>query len=160
MQQPRRPFAKLLVLYFGLIEIAHIVALAQAAVRLALTGTIPFPAPPPPGGWSTQVRPFLISMGLLDAVNVVIALAFVYGYFAEARWRWCVGAVSLTAATYSAILYACGAVVSGAWAHNAAAYWSVAVAYFPVAVLTVLYVTWAVRGQLHEGRSQEHGSSP
>lgn len=149
MHHPGRPFAKLLVIYFGVIEIAHIIALAQAAVRLALTGAIPFPAPPPPGGWSGQVRPFLISMGALDAVNVVLALAFVFGYFGGARWRWCVGAVSLTVATYSAILYAFGAACSGAWAHNAAAYWSVAVAYFPVAVLTILYVIWAARGQLH-----------
>jgi hypothetical protein len=155
MQHPGRPFAKLLVVYFGLIEIAHSIALAQAAVRLALTGTIPFPAPPPPGGWSAQVRPFLISMGALDAANVVLALAFVYGYFAGARWRWCVGAVSLTVATYSAVLYAFGAVFSGAWAHNAAAYWSVAVAYSPVAVLTILYVIWAARGQLHSSVTEK-----
>jgi hypothetical protein len=142
--------ARLLVAYYGVIEIAHAIVLAQAGIRLAVTGTMGFPASPPPEGWSPQAIPFLVGTGAVDAINIVVAFAFVYGYFTKARWRWGLGTVTLTVAAYSAIVFAFGTIVSGAWGHNRTEYLSVAAVFAPVAALMVLYTTWAAAGRLYE----------
>jgi hypothetical protein len=149
MQGPDGRLARLLVAYYGVVEVTHSFALAWAGIKLILTGRIGFPAPPPPEGWSLQVIPFLVGTGVVDAINVVVAFAFVYGYFTKARWRWGLGTVTLTIAAYSAITFAFGTIASGAWGHNPAGYLSLVAVFTPVAVLTVLYITWAVTGRLY-----------
>ncbi|MGC9396723.1 MAG: hypothetical protein ACP5J4_17905 [Anaerolineae bacterium] len=140
--------AKLLVAYYGFIEVLHIIALAQAGVRLARTGAIGFPAPPPPGGWVEQLYPFLVAMAVIDAINVAVAWVFVYGYFTQARWRWWAGSATLTAAVYSAIVFAWGTLVNGAWSQRPAGYLVMSAVFVPVAALAILYVVWAISGQL------------
>ena len=159
MRGPDGRLARLLVAYYGVVEVAHAIALARAGIQLMATGTIGFPAPPPPGGWSTQVVPFLVGTGVVDAVNVVVAFAFVFGYFTKARWRWGLGTVTLTVAAYSAIIFAFGTIASGAWGHNPVGYLSVAAVFAPVAVLMVLYTTWAATGRLYEHASA-HPNAP
>jgi hypothetical protein len=138
--------AKLLVGYYGLIEAAHIVVLVWAGINLARTGVIGFPAAPPPEGWSPQVPPFLVATAVADAVNVALAWLFVYGYFARAHWRWWVGGITLTAAVYSAIVFAWGTIASGAWGYRPVGYLSMAVAFVPVAALVLSYSLWGVGG--------------
>lgn len=156
MRDPESRLAKLLVAYYGLIEAAHFVVLVQAGMRLLLTGRIGFPAPPPPGGWAGQLYPFFVAMGVVDAAGIAVAWLFVYGYFAGARWRWWAGWVTLTSIVYSAVVFAWGTVRSGAWSRWPVAYLALAVAFVPVALLVILYVTWAVRGRLHtQGRKED-----
>ena len=140
--------AKFLVAYFGLVQIAHLVALAWAAVLLILTGRIPFPAPPPPGGWSPQARHFLIGLGVADAVTALLAVAFVFGYFSSANWCVWLGMLTLTSAVCSAVVFAYGTIASGAWACHPVEYLSLAIAFTPVAVLFVLFNVWVIRGKL------------
>jgi hypothetical protein len=135
-----------LVGYYGLIEAAHIAVLVWAGIRLARTGVIGFPAPPPPEGWSLQVQPFLVAAGVVDGANVILAWLFVYGYFARARWRWWVGGITLTAGVYSAIVFVWGTVASGAWGYRPAGYLLLAVVFAPVAALVFLYGVWGVSG--------------
>jgi hypothetical protein len=152
LRGPDGKLARLLIAYYGVVEVAHAIALARAGTRLMATGTIGFPAPPPPEGWSPQVIPFLVGTGVVDAINIVAAIAFVYGYFARARWRWGLGAVTLTVTAYSAVIFACGTIASGAWGHNLAEYLSLVIVFAPVAALTTLYAIWAVIGTLPAAR--------
>lgn len=148
MRHPDSWLAKLLVGYYGLIEAAHIVVLVWAGISLARTGLIGFPAPPPPEGWSSQVQPFLVAAGVVDGANVTIAWPFVYGYFSRARWRWWVGAVTLTASVYSAIVFVWGTMATGAWGYRPGGYLVLAVVFAPVAALVLLYGMWGVGGWL------------
>ena len=63
-------FSRLLILfagYYGILQSFHVLFLVRAGFILVKTGAIPFPAPPPELGWSTQVIPFLLAIGALDA---------------------------------------------------------------------------------------------
>lgn len=144
MGNPNSAFARFLVGYYGFIQVAHIIAIARAAIVLGVSQTITFPAPPPPGGWSPQTNHFLIAMGAADAVNAVVALVFVYGYFAGARWRVWLGTLSLAISAYSAVIFAYGTIASGAWAHHPAGYLSITMVFIPVAVLMILFGVWVV----------------
>ena len=147
----RSPIAKLLVTYYGLLELAHIIVLAWAGLRFLRTGDLGFPAAPPPDGWSPQVVPFLIATAALDALNGMLAWAFVYGYWTRAPWRWWVGGITLTATLYSAIVFCAGTIASGAWQHRPAGYLSLVAAALPVIALALLYGGWGITGQFdHE----------
>lgn len=139
--------AKLLVAYYGLLEAAHIVTLALAGLQFIRAGTLGFPVPPPPAGWTKQLYPFFIAMGAVDAVNVFIAWLFVYGYFTRSRWRWWVGGITLALVVYSAIVFAWGTIRNGAWSHQPTGYLTMAVLFVPVAALALLYVAWGLKGQ-------------
>ena len=56
--------------------------------------------------------------------------------------------MTLTVAAYSAIIFAYGTIASGAWGHHPIAYLSIAVAFFPVGLLSILYGIWAATGKL------------
>jgi hypothetical protein len=83
-------------------------------------------------------------MGAADAVNAVVALVFVYGYFAGARWRVWLGTLCLAVSAYSAIIFTYGTIASGAWTHHPTGYLSIALVFVPVAVLIILFSGWVV----------------
>lgn len=148
MRNPDSPYARALVAYYGLIEVVHSIVLVRAGVEFLGSGSVGFPAPPPPGGWSPQATHFLIATGVVDGVNIVLALLFVYSTFRRPGWRllpW-LGAVTLTATAYSALVFAYGTIASGAWAHHPAAYLAVTAVFIPVVFLIVLFPTWIVAG--------------
>jgi hypothetical protein len=147
-KDPHSPLSRLLVAYYGLLEAVHLAVLAWAGLRLVSTGSFGFPAAPPPGGWSPQVVPFLVGTAVLDALNVGLAWAFVYGYWTRARWRWWVGGISLTATLYSAIVFVVGTLASGAWQHRPAGYVAMAIVALPVFALVAMYAVWGLTGQL------------
>ena len=88
--------------------------------------------------------PFLVATAVLDALNVLLAWAFVYGYWTRARWCWWVGGITLTATLYSAIVFVVGTVASGAWRHRPAGYISMVVVALPVIALAMLYSVWGI----------------
>ena len=142
-----RPPARALVAYYGLLEMVHLVVLAWAGIRVLQSGALGFPALPPPGGWDAQVVPFLVATAVLDAVNVLLAWAFVYGYWTRARWAWWVGGITLTATLYSAVVFAAGTVASGAWQQHPVGYLALTVVALPVFALAFFYSLWGITGQ-------------
>jgi hypothetical protein len=140
--------ARVLVAYYALIEVGHLLALIWAGIRLLLTGTIGFPAPRPVGGWEPQVVPFLVATGVVDALNVPLAWRFAYGYFRRAPWRWWLGGITLSLSVYSAIVFTWGTMAAGAWRDQPAAYLAMVVFASPVVVLAVLYGVWGATGLL------------
>jgi hypothetical protein len=144
MRNPDSVYAKALVAYYGLIEVVHSIVLVRAGLELLASGSVGFPAPPPPGGWSPQATHFLIATGVMDGVNIVLALLFVYGFFRRPEWLllpW-LGAVTLTATAYSALVFAYGTIASGAWAHHPGVYLTMTAVFIPVIFLILLYPTW------------------
>jgi len=69
------------IVYYGLLQSAHLITLLLAGLILLQTGEIPFPAPAPPGGWSSQAIPFLVGMGFVDVIAICLAFYFCFsGY--------------------------------------------------------------------------------
>jgi len=128
-----------LVAYYGIIQALHFVILTGAMVSFSRTGSLGFPAQPPPDGWSVQTQAFLITTGAIDASNVVLVLIFVYGYFRHRPWCWTFGTISLTVVMYSVVLFTSGTVAASAWTAHPVGYVSIAVAYIPIFLLLLLY---------------------
>lgn len=128
---------KALVVWFGIVQSLHLVVLARALVIFSRTAELPFPALPPPQGWSPQAEHFLIGNGIIDAVNIFLSLIFVYGFFKSKPWTLKTGLISLTILLYSALIFAYGTIKAGAWSAHPFAYGSMVVAYLPILMLTV-----------------------
>jgi hypothetical protein len=150
MKKPDSTFGKALVAYFGLIQTAHIVAILRAAWLLRTPGPFPFPAPPPVGGWTDQTLQFMMAMGAIDLVNALASLVFVWGFFKRTPWRLHLGIINLTVATYSALQFAYGTILSGAWGEHPIAYFSMVLVYIPIALFTIALPTWVFGGPDHE----------
>ena len=104
--------------YFCLLQIAHLFFLSRAGLIVITEARYPFPASPPVGGWDDQVIPFLLAMGVLDALAAVLTLTAGYRFFIidySAKYLWL---ISLTAALTSAVIYTVGTWFSGAWHAN------------------------------------------
>ena len=152
MTNPNSTLAKILVGYYGFIQTLHLIAIGRATVLLGQTGALSFPAPPPPGGWDEHARYFFVGVGAIDALNVLIALVFVYGFFTCAPWRGWVGTLTLTVSLYSAILFAFATIPSGAWTYRPVEYLVIVLAYLPVVVLMVLFAAWLLTGRIDPDR--------
>ena len=155
MRSPDGTLAKILVAYYGLVQALHLIAIGRATVLLGTGGELTFPAPPPAAGWSEQAINFFVGVGAIDALNAVIALEFVYGFFRGARWRGWLGAITLTVAAYSALLFAFATIPTGAWAHRPVEYLVIVVVFAPVLVLMVAFGYWLVTGRLDGDASEE-----
>jgi hypothetical protein len=158
MRDPDSLVASVLVAYYGFLEAVHMGVLGWAGLRFLRSGALGFPAAPPPGGWDAQVVPFLIGMAALDAVNVLLAWAFVYGYWTRARWRWWVGGITLTATLYSAVVFCVGTFASGAWHRRPVGYLGMVAVALPVVALAVLYGGWGISGRFEGGGRMSDGS--
>ena len=148
MRSPDGTLAKILVAYYGLVQVLHLIAIGRATVVLQMSGELTFPAPPPAGGWSEQAINFFVGVGAIDALNAVIALVFVYGFLRRARWRGWLGTLSLAIVAYSALLFAFATIPTGAWTHRPVEYLVIVVAFAPVLVLMVTFGYWLVTGRL------------
>jgi hypothetical protein len=151
MGNPNSTLAKVLVAYYGFIQALHLVGIGRATVVLETTGEMTFPAPPPAGGWSEQAVNFFVGVGAIDALNAILALVFVYGFFRGTRWRGWLGTLTLTIAAYSGLLFAFATLPTGAWAFRPVEYLVIAVAFAPVLALMVAFGYWLVTGRLGDG---------
>ena len=117
----KKPVFLVLIAYYGILQTIHIIAILTASFLLLRTGEITFLAQPPLGGWSTQARHFLIGLGAVGAVNALLSMLFVYGYFSNRSWWFSPGLMTLTVSVCSAVIYAYGTVASAAWVPGNAA---------------------------------------
>ena len=160
MRSPDGTLARILVIYYGFIQSLHLIAIGRATVVLETSGELTFPAPPPAGGWSEQASHFFVGVGAIDALNAVIALVFVYGFFRRARWRGWLGTLSLTVVAYSALLFALATIPTGAWAHRPVEYAIIVIAFVPVLALMMAFGYWLVTGQLDRGAGEGASDTP
>ena len=127
-----------LILYYGILQSVHLLALLRAGYLFIQLNTIPFPAPPPAGGWAPQAIPFLIGMGIVDAVAIILALIFASMWVTRRQVQTRLGLISLTIAGASAAIFAIGTFASGAWAAHPLAYGIMVILFAPLAPLFVL----------------------
>lgn len=118
--------------YYGLLQSCHLISLARAGLFLLQGRGVPFPASPPPGGWSEYALPFLLGMGLIDVFAIGLGLIFVYRVFFHQDLRTTLGIISLTTAISSGVVYLVGTLPSGAWGANLWEYLAVLVLFTPI----------------------------
>jgi hypothetical protein len=148
MKNPYNRFAKTLIVYFGILEIAHLTALVWAGIIFIRTGLIGFPAPAPIGGWTTQAQYFLLANGIIDLINTFIAFVFVITYFRGKSWCWWLGVICMALSTYSAVLYIIGTGTAGAWQAQPIGYLIVSIVFVPMVFLGLLMGYWIVSGKI------------
>jgi hypothetical protein len=144
-----KPF-RYLVGYYGVLQSCHLILLSRAGWLLLQGKVMPFPAPPPPGGWPQTSLPFLLGMGITDVFAITLGLVFVYYYLLRDRLQLPLGLISLTAATSSGIVYLIGTLPSGAWEANPVAYAAVLLLFGPI--LPLFY--YLIKGSFGTGHTQ------
>lgn len=131
--------------YYGILQSTHLLLLARAGWFLLQSRELPFPAPPPPGGWSASALPFLLGMGLVDLFAIVLGLIFVVNFLFRNESLLTLGLISVTAALASGMVYLIGTYPSGAWEANPAAYLAVLALFSPILPLYYLLLKQAGR---------------
>lgn len=141
MKEPpiSKPF-RYLAGYYGVLQSLHLISLARAGWLLLQTGELPFPAPPPPGGWPQTSLPFLLGMGIADLFAIFLGLLFAYQLLFRRIVQAKLGLISLTAAISSGIVYLVGSLPSGAWEAHLWAYLAVLLLFSPVLPLYFLVI--------------------
>lgn len=129
-----------LVGFYGFLQTMHLFFLGRAGYLLLKTGNVPFPASPPPGGWDTEVIPFLMGMAAADVVAASMGIYFAYSLIINGKIKPLAGVISLTIALSSAIVYLIGTLPAGAWVHNPLSYFIVILVFSPIIPLYVLLV--------------------
>ena len=124
--------------YYGILQTIHLFFLGRAGIILLKTGKVPFPASPPPGGWSKEVLPYLMGMAAADVIAILLGIYFVYFLLIKKTIKPLVGIISLTIALSSGVVYLIGTLPSGAWSHNPVSYLIVFLAFSPVIPLFIL----------------------
>lgn len=158
MRNLNSTFTRVLVVWYAVFQIAHLVSLVRAGIAL-LSGTIfTFPAMPPREGWTMQASDFLMGMAIFDSVNILLSLIFVYGYFSLARWRLSFGVLTLTVQMYSALVFGFATAVSGAWSNYPVSYISITIAFLPVVILYFQFTLQALKARFYESSASGGGS--
>ena len=134
-----------LTIYYGLLQIAHLLVLGFGLLCYIRTGTIGFPAPPPMGGWDEQAIYFLLGNGILDAIIGVAALIYVIRFMRGRPGSELIGVICVTASLCSGGFFVIGTVLSGAWTKNPMNYFGLVVVFTPVAALFIILVWNASR---------------
>jgi len=108
-----------------------------------------FPAPPPETGWPQEVIHLLVGIGVLDMLNAIAAVFFVYAYFRKKDWSFWLGNLTLTVSVYGFFLYVYWTYASGAWSDsNLAAYVFVLISFLPILLLWLFYGIWGIQNRL------------
>lgn len=124
--------------YYGVLQSLHLLSLARAGWIVINGGEMPFPAPPPPGGWPASSLPFLLGMGSTDVVAIVLGLIFVYQFLIKGEFKGTLGVISLTIALVGGVVYLIGTLPSGAWQPNLLAYVVVLMVFSPIIPFYIL----------------------
>jgi hypothetical protein len=144
-----RPLRRLTI-YYGLLQIAHLLVLGFGLLYYIRTGTISFPAPPPTGGWDEQAIYFLLGNGILDAIIGVGALIYVIRFIRGKPGSELIGVVCVTASLCSGGFFVVGTVLSGAWTINPVNYFGLVIVFVPVIALFLILAWNATRRKFQQ----------
>ena len=134
---------RFLVASFALYQTGHLLSNIVGAFTFFRRGEIPFPALPPPGGFDPQLVSTYVDMAVMDSLNAVASLVFVWGYFSGKPWRLWLGAITLTLSVYAAVLFNLSTYQTGAWmGENLWSYLIINITYIPVVVLYIQVIRW------------------
>ncbi|HEX2866182.1 MAG TPA: hypothetical protein VHO03_04025 [Ignavibacteriales bacterium] len=150
MKNLNSSFIRLLVIWYAVFQMAHLTFLLRAAQLLIENKTFVFPAAPPAGGWQWQAGNFLIAMGVIDSLNILLTMVFIWGFFANSRWRLLIGLLNLGAMMYSAAVFAIGTIADGAWMAHIIEYSAMTVAFIPVILLFFELLILGLKGRFYE----------
>lgn len=136
-----------LVLWYALYQAGHLLVNLRGLGLLLRQGSIDFPAPPPPEGWTSQVLAFFVGMAALDTLNAVLSLVFARGYLRGKPWADPLGLVVLTVSLYAALVFNYATWAAGAWQGAAlGAYLFINITFLPVIALYGLWWRRMTRG--------------
>lgn len=146
---------RFLVIAFGLYQLGHLLSNIRGAFLFFNGGQIGFPALPPPGGWSGDMVNVFSDMAIMDSLNAIASLIFVWAYFKKKPWRLWLGTVTLTLSVYAAILFNLSAYQAGAWAGgNLWSYIFINLTYLPVLLLWGMVYDWGIKALTDTGRNK------
>jgi len=135
MKQDRN--SKLLIGYYALLQILHLLTLARAGILMLSGHGSPFPILPPLGGWDAQTLPFMFGMACMDVLAILLALLFAYQSLIKGKMNRRMGILSLTIAFTGALIFAAGTFPTGAWAAHPVAYWIMVILFIPAGWLLI-----------------------
>ncbi|MBT5153426.1 MAG: hypothetical protein HON77_05775 [Gammaproteobacteria bacterium] len=145
--------SKILTAYYGLYQAVHILVNIRGTWILMSGSQLDFPAPPPPSGWPVEVIHFMIAIGVLDLMNAIASVFFVYAFFHRRPNAFWLGNLTLSISVYAFGLYTYWTYASNAWvAGNIWAYVFVSVTFIPILVLWCMYCYWGIRNELKFGK--------
>ena len=139
-----------LTAYYGLLQLVHFSLLTWGGIVMFHSGRLIFLALPPSDGWTTQVIPFLLGLGLADAFAAGMGIYFAYQALARRSWNLNLGLSSISIALASAVVFLVGTLSSGAWKQNPVEYLSMVVLFSPIPLLYFKLVKVSPAGRITE----------
>lgn len=141
-----RGWLKALVTYFGLLQTVHFIAILIEGTNLLRLGEIRFLAPAPSAGWSPDAQFMLMGMGTADALLIVGSWIFVLGWYGRKPWAEPWGLAVMLAFSATALVFAVGTGMAGAWAISLN-YWVMTVLFLPVVPLLLALLVRILRSR-------------
>lgn len=128
-----------LLTYFAAVQGLHLLGLATESASMALTGEMRIFAPPPARGWNQAELVVLMVTGAVDAVVAVATLVSLRPARRGETAALARMTAAVTAALYSACVFAAVTIPAGVWADHAV-YWIEALIFapFPLALWALL----------------------
>jgi len=129
---------KTLMLYNGLLQLAHLAGLTWSFLLFRRSGRITTLAQAPPGGWTGQAETLLLALGAIDALNALASIHLVWSFLRRRPYWRPFGIVCLTISVISALIYAVATGLSGAWTVHPRAYISLMLLFLPLPLLLLM----------------------
>lgn len=141
--EPQGKLHRTLVVYYAIVQSAHLVSLAWQAVAYSRTGRFSLLAPAQAAGWSIGSERALLVLGTLDALLILASVPFVWGTLSRRRWALRLGTFILTAFSLTALAFAIVTLPSGAWLQ-----WPVysieTILFAPIGLLAARHLRWFI----------------
>jgi len=131
MKRKHADLQKMLIIYYGLLQTLHLLALARAGLLIAGGNPPPFPILPPSGGWTEEAMAFMYGLAGTDVIGIIIGIIFAYKAVINKDYNPWLGLLSLTIFITGAIVFGAGTFPSGAWGTHPVAYWVMVVLFLP-----------------------------
>lgn len=127
--------SKGLIIYYGILQSAHLVALIRAGILMLSGNAAPFPILQPTSGWGEQSMAFMFGLAGMDVVGIFLGIIFSFNTLVKLKFRPLLGIISLTIFISGAIIFGVGTFASSAWFIHPLSYWIMAALFSPSPIL-------------------------